>query len=82
MKFKNNYKEIINKKIKDNILKNNFIKFCDLVYETFYKYTDNYSSYKNVGYIELILYDLNDLPFINNNETQIKEEKELKNSEN
>ena len=79
LKFINNYKEIINKKIKDNILKNNFIKFCDLVYETFYKYTDNYSSYKNVGYIELILYDLNDLPFINNNETQIKEEKEKNN---
>ncbi len=75
LKFINTYKEIINKKIKDNNSKKNFIKFCDLVYGTFYKYKDNYSSYKNVGYIELIIYDLYDLKFINNNETEIKDEK-------
>ena len=79
LKFKNNYKEIINKKIKDNHSKENFIKFCDLVYNTFNKYKDNYSSYKNVGYIELIIYDLYDLPFNINNEREINDEKEKKN---
>ena len=58
-KTKNNsYFQNIEKIKLNKILKNYFVQFSDLVFSTLHQYPDNFSSIKNIWYLELVMNDL------------------------